>query len=64
MALSWSEVVARLKFYGPDGAPDTVNGVTADGYGGAFSADDEQAILDALQPLYANSPQLQALLSP
>jgi hypothetical protein len=74
-AMAWSDVVARLKFWGvpvilpdgtidpngPDGEPPTVNGVAATGI--AFTEDQKQEILGALQDLYANSPHLQALLA-
>jgi hypothetical protein len=61
IAMAWSDVVARLKFWGlpvtlpdgtldgggPDGEPAQVNGVAATGI--AFSKDQKQEILGALQ---------------
>lgn len=63
--MAWSDVVARIKLYGPvdqglDGEPSTVNGVTA--YGGAFTIGQKNGILSALRDLYDRSPTARSLL--
>jgi Ca2+-binding RTX toxin-like protein len=60
--MAWSDVEAKIKFWGPDGEPEEVNGIPAAGYGTQFSPADKTAILNALHDLYDNSPKAQALL--
>jgi Ca2+-binding RTX toxin-like protein len=60
--MAWSDVAAKIKFWGIDGSPAQVNGVNAAGYGTAFDPADKSEILDALLFLYINSPKAQALL--
>ena len=58
----WSDVAAKIKFWGVDGSPAQVNGIDAAGYGTAFSPADKSDILTALQNLYDHSATARALL--
>ena len=60
--MAWSDVAAKIKFWGVDGSPAQVNGFNAAGYGTAFSASDKSDILAALQNLYDRSATAKALL--
>jgi Ca2+-binding RTX toxin-like protein len=60
--MAWSDVAAKIKFWGVDDSPPLVNGIEAAGYGGAFSPADKATILSALQNLYDRSPTARALL--
>ncbi|WP_375411245.1 hypothetical protein [uncultured Bradyrhizobium sp.] len=60
--MAWSDVAAKIKFWGVDDSPPLVNGISAAGYGGAFSPADKSTILSALQNLYDRSPTARALL--
>ena len=50
--MTWGDVAAKIKFWGPDVTPSVVNGVKAAGYGGAFGQQDKLDILRVLQVYY------------
>src|SRR6266567_3307206 len=70
--MAWIDVVARLKFWGIDGTPGTINGIpisTQALAGNQFYANvtpfvlpDKSEIINALSDIYFNSPTARAML--
>jgi len=60
--MAWADVAAKIKFWGPDGTPLTINGVSVSSYGGVsqFSKAQKDEILAALQELYDNPNSITA----
>ncbi|WGS24388.1 hypothetical protein [Bradyrhizobium sp. ISRA464] len=58
----WADIVAHIKFFGPDGTPATINGEPTDGFGEFKDADVKKQIVDALADLYENSPSARGVL--
>ncbi|MEA2878172.1 MAG: large repetitive protein, partial [Hyphomicrobiales bacterium] len=68
--MSWIDVLARLKFWGVDGTPGTINGVpiSTQNIGGnsysnvtPFVFEDKAPIINALSDIYFNSPIARAM---
>jgi hypothetical protein len=64
--MDWNDIRDRIKIYGPDGDPPTVNGVSvANVYGNSptFTASEKTRLHNALQELFERSPTARDLIN-